>query len=203
MFTQQVPLLEKVKQRASRKVVMSLQDLKDNLPILQLGISSTTLVSLFLLWWQVKQAAHWHRLRAQQALLDASSMKMEETLHHAASKVGVNLKARTVPLRQDEMERLLNDDTAYYASLAFLNDIESTCLSVQAGTVDEHLAYGTHAHRVCVCFKIFQPVVEHLRKHYQDDELLIEFEKVADRWSKKDLVQRQLREKMKGVGPRV
>lgn len=176
---------------------MTLQDFtRDLAPILQLLVSVLGLISLFLLWGQIRQTTLWNKLRTQQTFLSHTTLKLQQELQQAAKKVDVTLKARVDPLSESEIQRLWDDDDAYHALMRLLNDLETTCTAIHVGIVDPEVAYSAHGIRVTRYYKVYSPVIKKLRAHYKSEDILAEFHKLAEEWIEKE---RQIEQGRKSI----
>lgn len=180
---------------------MTLQDFtRDIVPILQLLVSVSGLISLYLLWGQIRQTTLWNKLRTQQTFLSHTTLKLQEELQQAAKKVDVTLKARVDPLSDSELQRLWDDDNAYHALMRLLNDLETTCTAIHIGIVDPEVAYSSHGIRVTRYYKVYSPVIKKLRAHYKSEDILAEFQNLAEDWIEKE---RQIEDKRKSLEMRL
>lgn len=174
---------------------MSLQNFsRDIVPILQLLVSFLGLISFLLLWWQIRQTTLWNKLKAQQTFLSHTTLKLEEEAQQAAKEAGVIVKARVEPLTNDEVQKIWNHDKAYHALMRLLNDLETTCTAIHAGVVDPDIAYSSHGIRITHYHKVYLPVIKTLKKHYENDDILAEFDKLAEEWNRRrELTERKRR----------
>jgi hypothetical protein len=180
---------------------MTLQDFtRDIVPILQLLVSVLGLISLFLLWGQIRQKTLWNKLRTQQTFLSHITLELQQKLQQAAKKVNVTLKARVEPLSESEIQRIWDDDAAYLALSRFLNDLETTCTAIHIGIVDPEVAYSSHGIRVTRYYKVYSPVIKKLRAHYNSEDILAEFQKLAEEWMEKE---RQIENERKSIERRI
>ena len=165
---------------------MILQDFtRDIIPILQLLVSVLGLISLFLLWWQIRQTTLWNKLQAQQTFLSHTTLRLEEEMQQAAKEAGVIVKARVEPLSEVEIQKIWDNDKAYHALMRLLNDLENTCTAIHAGIVDPDIAYSSHGIRITHYHKIYSPVIKKLQQHYHSEDILAEFDKLTEEWNKK------------------
>lgn len=165
------------------------------MPVLQLGVSAIALLSLFLLWWQLRQTTKWNRLQSQQTFLSRSSKEIERENITAAREAGVELQARIEPLTHEEVEKIWGHPRAYHALMALINDFEMTCMAIQAGVADEEVAYNAHQSRVTRGYYVYEPFVSRIRVHHENNDAFCEWEKVAERWKMrktKDLEQKKI-----------
>ena len=156
---------------------------RDIVPIL----SCLGLFSIFLIWRQLRQTSTWNKLQAQYTFLSSASVEFECNLLRTSKKAGVDLKARKAPLTKEEIERLWQDDEAYMATIAFLNDIETVCTAVEVDMVDHDVAYAANSSRVVKGWAVYEPFISRFRGYYNDEakELFCHFETIAKLWEKR------------------
>src|SRR5271163_794333 len=88
-------------------------------PILQLVVSAVGLISLFLIWYQIKLATQWNKFKAH---FDLLSYLPDEHLELSALKAleAVGCK-RDSPVSRDAANQLYEDTTAFVTLKTFLN----------------------------------------------------------------------------------
>jgi hypothetical protein len=161
---------------------MTLQDFsRDIIPIIQACIAFVGLGMLGVVWWQVRQAANWNKLKAAQAFIHHTTNVYESDVINTAAKHNLQLKARTTPLTEDEVNLIWDKTDLYLAVLTILNDTESTCAAINAGIVDWELAFSVHSARFTQAFGLYQPFIKRIRRHHDDPSIYIEFEKTVNR----------------------
>lgn len=174
---------------------MTLQEFaRDIVPILSLVVSTLGLISLFLLWWQIRQTAVWNKLQSQYSFRDSPTFAHRRRVVEATEAVGVDTFLRVAPLEQDELERLWQDKNAYWAIFDYMNDLETACTALRLGSIDPEVAYAEYSSPVIRGFSLFRPWIEKVRRHYNDDELYYEIERVAHLWAERDAKNIQARE---------
>jgi len=170
---------------------------RDVVPVLQFVVTCIGLLSLILVWRQLKQAHIWNKVQAQQSLLSVELGEFAAKLIAAAKNVGVDLKARVTPLDQKGVERLWSDDDAYNATMDYIDRIQHICSMIQAGVLDDELAYHSYYAYVVYEYNIYEPFTDRLRKHYDDEEMGNEWTKTAKRWEERRQRDEDIREKEK------
>lgn len=171
---------------------------RDIIPIVLAVIGLFSLISLLLLWWQIKQVSMWNKIQAQRSLVSEEIYNLVRTLHEGAAKAGVDLRDRLTPLADDEVDLIWDEPDSYYPMLKFLNELETVATEVRAGTVDAQFAYSAHFEGVTRNYKIYERVILRFRKTYSNEDLFVEWEKLANEWAVRregELNEREKRER--------
>ena len=103
----------------------------------------------------------------------------------AGSEIGVDLKARIKPLTEEEVKRIWKNEPAYNALMDYIDRIQTICTQIQAGIVDDVLAYHSYYAYVVYEHDIYEPFTDKLRQHYDDEEMGNEWKKTARRWKQR------------------
>lgn len=153
---------------------------RDIVPIIQAGLALVGLISLFLLWWQIKQTNLWNKLTSKHNFLDVPlSAQLERDLTKSCEKLQIHFDK---VLTSEQCKSIRQDVDAYINAKAFLNDAENICAAVRIGSVDIDGAYAVHSARIIRMYDKFIEFIKMVREEYQDDEIYIEFEKTALEW---------------------
>ena len=155
---------------------------RDIVPILILGVSTIALLSLFLLWWQIRQTNIWNKLMAQESFLRPIDMDFQKQAIFAAKRIGVNLKMRQIPLTKEEVDKIIGDDEVYMAVTTLLNNMETVALAINSGKVDLDLGLEMHGLLIWHVYTIYTEYIQQIREHYQDHQVYIEIQKIAVFW---------------------
>ncbi|HSY47527.1 MAG TPA: hypothetical protein VLC46_01825 [Thermoanaerobaculia bacterium] len=176
---------------------MTLQEFaRDWIPILQLIVSTIGLGSLVLVWWQLRQTSRWNKLRMSYMFLGPAT---QETLRHftrEAKRAGVNIKSDS-PLTDAEVQLIWDDDEVLQAFKDATNDMESLCAQIRLGAVDPDVAFTLHSARVTRFWHLYWPMIERLRRKYNDDDLVNEVQCVAEDWKDRREAERMLKEQQR------
>lgn len=163
---------------------MTLQEFsRDIVPIIQMGLMALALLYLVLVWWQIKQTTLWNKLRAEESYLRLSDMDLQKAVLDAGKSIGIDLKARTTPITENDAQKIWNDDNTYTAVLTLLNSTETIAFAMNAGKVDMDVALEMHGFLISHLFKIYQPFIQKVRDRYQDNHMFLEIEKIQTLWS--------------------
>lgn len=170
---------------------------EDIVPIIQLGFAAFGLVSLLLVWWQIRQTNRWNKLQFRQTFLSQHHYELEAQVIRAAKEAGVDLKARRAPLTNDEIAKIWSNDKAYDAVTSLLNDLEVICTAVNVGAADSDVAYELHSDRIVRGFHVYAPLIESFIKHHEDEALFSQLRLVAKKWKKRAQHEQEKRESLK------
>lgn len=172
---------------------MTLQEFsRDIVPILQLVIMSIGLVSLIILWRQIKQASLWNKLRTQHDLwgclpdenLDKSVLKILRSKNQDEN--------RKIP--KELSENIYNDAEMFTTFKTYLNKYEQFSAAINVGAMDEDYAYRMHSARICYVYNTFENFIKILRERREEDEFYIELQRLASKWQKRTQKEKKRRE---------
>jgi Domain of unknown function (DUF4760) len=170
------------------ELAMSLMEFsRDIVPILQFCVSFVGLLSILLLWWQLRLTTRWNKLTAQQSFFEKDLSGLFRDIQSQIKPLGIDLGQGSRPLGRSEAEKILADENAYFAAKKLLNEAENICAYVQVGSVDKDLAYALESARIIKIFQIFQPLVLLIREQNNDNEIFIETQKIALEWQTRHL----------------
>jgi hypothetical protein len=92
-------------------------------------------------------------------------------------------------LTQAEIDAVIADDDAFFATKAFLNDFENLAAAISTGITDSVLAYAVHSTRLLRAHRLFGLFIEAVRRKHGDGAIYIEMEKVALEWQRRQPVE--------------
>ena len=171
---------------------MTLQEFsRDIVPILQLGIMSIGLVSLIILWRQIKQASLWNKLRTQHDLWGClPDENLDKSILEILRSKNQN-ESRKIP--KDLSENIYNDAEMFTTIKTYLNKYEQFSAAINVGAMDEDYAYRLHSARICYVYTTFENFIKILRVRRKEDEFYIELQKLALKWRKRSQKEKQKR----------
>lgn len=153
---------------------------RDVVPLLQLGISALGLLAIVLLWWQMRQAAIWNKLRAHHSFFkDIPSLELDLLLQKTLRDFEIDYHK---PLTDESLKMIEKDIEAIHAVKAYLNEYEELCAAVNVGTVDEELAFATDSARVIHAYSTFERFIAWRRELFSNNGIYLELEKLSKRW---------------------
>jgi NhaP-type Na+/H+ and K+/H+ antiporter len=157
---------------------MPLQEFsRDIVPIIQAGVGLLGLVSLIFVVLQIRQTNKWNRLNFLNSFINStSSLEIERQLTTSAKALKINLRE---PLTEDEVDKIFNDEDAFYAVKSLLNNLENLCFGIRVGAADPKLAYEVHSVRIKQANRILRAFIERMRSIHGDDDIYIEIERTA------------------------
>jgi len=155
---------------------------RDVVPVLQLGIAGIGLLSLILIWYQIKQAAQWNKVATHNSLLSyLPGEDLEKEVLETLAKYSV---PRDAPIPAPVAGQLFADAGAFVVIKTLLNKYEHFCAAINAGAVDEGHAYALHSGRVVNVHSVYRSFIETARVA-RGPMTFIEVERVAARWSER------------------
>jgi len=125
---------------------------------MQLILGMFGLASLLLLWWQVRQTNLWNKLNSPQNFAAAASVETERRVDSSLKRLGIDPGNLNRSITQDELRRIKEDDEAYFAIKAYLNEFENLGAAISIGAADLDLAYAVHSTRLIQAHMIFAPL---------------------------------------------
>jgi len=173
---------------------MTLQEFsRDVVPIAQLVLTLAGLVSLFLLWNQMRQTTLWNRLSCPLNFIDTElSGRLEAELLRTTTAIGIDL-TKIDCLTDEQSSGICSNPDARLAVKNYLTYLENVCAAVQVGAAEPDLAYHVHSVRVEEAWTVFKPFVTQLRKSQDDDDIYRELSKTAVQWSAREKKEREAR----------
>lgn len=184
---------------------------RDIVPILTLCVTSLGLVSLFLLWWQIRKGIAWNKLSAtREHYNDLPSQENEIGLQNKLRGIGIDPYK---PLTEEQVGKVFDDPELFLQLKLYLNKYEVYCAALAAGLMDEEYARALVGAKVVVLMEVFEKLINRQRKERDLDVIWIEIERLAAEWKiNRDIenkraieaTQKMLLElhKMKSVKPR-
>lgn len=154
--------------------------------IIQTLFSGLGLLTVILLWFQIKQTNKWNRLKAEQTFYSYYSRELTTNLSKELEKLGIHMRLRITPLTTEEINTVFEDKegNAYYALIDFLNDMEVTAMSILAGKVDEVVAYETHNVRLNQALKLYSNAIIKIKETYDGSNVFSDMYILQKRWAK-------------------
>lgn len=178
---------------------------RDVIPIIAAIFSGVSLVSLLLLWQQIKQATDnsrqalvWNRNNAHHTFFaNTPNPERERKLAEEMKRIQLDPDS---PLTNDLVTKVKEDAFVALALRQYLNEFEELCAAVNAGTVDEDLAFcldSSKTVRVYSCYALF---IHELRNLRDDGTIYLELEKVATRWESRTRAEKgKIKEELQAV----
>lgn len=162
---------------------------RDWAPIGQLIVMALGLVSLLLLYWQIRMSVRWNKINAHmQYFWSIPSVEKREKLDKNLKRLGIREECieGDRPLNDDEVELIVSDPEATRAVKRFLNDLERLCIAVNSGATDEDYAYAENSHEVVRIYNRFEKYIVKRNTVRNEEELYIDLKKAALRWAERD-----------------
>ena len=165
---------------------------RDIVPILSLAVASLGLLSLFMVWWQIREARLWNRVTTQSSLTSVRAMlDIDKTLEATFAPLAIPVLNLSRPLTSEEVTTILKNAAAYAASNVFLSELEVLAAAANIGALDDEYVRSVHSGRVVTAFKVFCPFVDALRNESNDKRIYLELQRAALRWEEADLRDRK------------
>lgn len=177
---------------------ITLQDFaRDYVPVFQLLIGTLGLFSLILIWWQIRQTRLWNKLNVTKEFCKFETISLtEKGIVSALNIIGIELRQKQIPLKIEQAQLIIDKHEVFLSVAHHLNDLEVLAGIVHSGMVDTDMIYSIHNSRVIRLYRIFQQFIEELRRQRNDEDLFIEFEKLALAWELKRIEQEAKKSEM-------
>jgi Domain of unknown function (DUF4760) len=172
---------------------------RDVIPIIQLAVTALGLVSLLLLWRQLRITSRWNQINFTHTFLNTELFgKLEDALVDETNALGMNIAA-VRPLSEPEVKALLEHPKALRAVKAYLTHLENVCAGIQAGAAEPNISYVCYSVSLLQAWLVFKPFILHIRQAQADDDIYRELSKTADEWHERDEMERRKRERKQGI----
>ena len=152
-------------------------------PTFQLIVSVSGLVSLLLVWYQIRLVAQWNKFNAHHNLL--SYLPNEQLDKSVLDTLASHGCARDSEISKQVAALLYDENSSFVVLQAFLNKYEHFCSAINVGAVDEEHAYSLHSGRVIYVFCVYQEFITVVRQRRETDDPCSELQAVATRWAER------------------
>jgi hypothetical protein len=164
------------------------------IPTIQLVVSVLGLVSILLLWWQIRETRIWNKLATQIQLTDTDAIaERQSCLSAACARLGI-IRDPIVPATDEEAITISRDEPCSLAVERYLSEMEMLATSVLIGAAHEDFAYFLHGHRLVQAYRLFSTYILLQRREVGEPEVFINLQRLALRWE-----ERRLRDKKKSA----
>lgn len=152
------------------------------LPLLQTIFTGLGLISLGLLWYQLRLSTRWNKLQGQANFLNRSLDEQEGKLQGAFQPIGIDFFKQIEPLTEAQSLAIWQDSNAFLEAKTYLNAFEDIGAAVRIGFVDADFAFALESARLLKAWRIFSPLIRHIRDYHSDHAIYNELENVANDW---------------------
>jgi hypothetical protein len=167
---------------------VTLQDFsRDMVPIIAIGIGGLGLVSLVLLWRQMRSTNQWNKLQTQNGFINQDLDDLSRKLQESLKLHGIIYQKQRDALPDNLCQAIRDDDRAFFDVKTYLNTFENIAAAVRIGFVDSDFAYAIECGRLCAANRIFLPLIKQLRDYHDAPEICIELENVRAVWEARKL----------------
>jgi len=157
---------------------MTLKDFSiDIAPTVQAITSVLGLLSLVLLWWQIRKTNDWNRVSATFGLMDLDRFEsLEQTAIKRCEAINIKIPSE---LTEDEAKKIRSDHTAYHAVKPFIMFIDRICVSVHTGFSDREVVTFTYGPLIRGYYAVFRTYIAAARTDGNAPEAFRDFEQLA------------------------
>ncbi|HYC72060.1 MAG TPA: DUF4760 domain-containing protein [Opitutaceae bacterium] len=170
---------------------------RDIVPIIATVISALSLIllllglrSLQLLEKQIEVAARsaresmiWNRNNAHHVFFsNTPNPEKDKALVREMKRLNLDPDG---PITNEHLEVIKGDVEFILAMRHYLNELEELCAAVNAGTVDEELAYALDSSIVTRRFFQYEKYIDYMREKRADKTLYVELQHVATKWAER------------------
>lgn len=170
----------------------------DVLPIINSIIAIIGLASVILLYRQMQFNYKWNKRMSNFTIQTWQHDELENEVVRNVQEIGINMALRDVELTEEEVDKIIHNEKAYLSLMSFLDKIEYYCTAIKCGLVDDTFAYNMYGVKYIQLFKVYSPFIMHIRSHYKDDSIYVEFAKINDEFSEKR--NKEAKERRKNIG---
>lgn len=149
---------------------------------LTLFVQSIGLLSLILVFWQIRNSNKWKRLEFtmdeqwQQKILQGSC-KIDEI----SEKKGFirNIKE---PISIEDAKIIIADDDLYNCLSDYLNNLEEISLMCNIGAMHNKYAYSKFSANIIFAYEYYHNFISQTRIHENDNLIFIEIQRLYRKW---------------------
>lgn len=163
---------------------MTLADFNSQiLPLINLAFSVLGVLSVILLFIQIRQTDRWNRLQSRFNFIDiADCVEANREMNLLFEKLGLYKlpKNQEFPFSADAIRKI--EESGHGSTFIvdmFLNDMQNICAALRYGLVDKEVFDSIHSGRVLFWYRRLSSYVEKKRIDYDDPRLWSDFERVA------------------------
>ena len=150
------------------------------LPLASLIISIIALLGVYYTWRSVKANRTWNSLLAASSFIDTSRFdELIDRVDEELERVSVSFEK---PLSRDDSVKIFSDKTVEKSVLRLLTYMERTSAMINAGAIDDELAYQFMFGQVVSVYDRFKNFIELRRESRDDQEIMGELQALASRW---------------------
>ncbi len=159
---------------------------RDVVPIAQMLLTLVGLVSVILVWLQLKEATKWNKLNATLNITNLKEIQeLDKSVNEALTSLGIDTQRGARALTDSEVTEILDSDEGFFAIKAFLSDLENLATGVNVGAVHYDYSYDLHSSRFFRAINLLEPFILELRRRHKDPNIFLEMEKLAKEWKER------------------
>jgi hypothetical protein len=157
---------------------MTIKDFSiDIAPTIQAVTSILGLLSLVLVWWQIRKTNDWNRVSATFGLMDLDRFEsLEQTAIKGCEAIGIKIPSE---LTEDDAKKLRKDHAAYHAVKPFIMFIDRICVSVHTGFSDRDVVSFTYGPIIRGYYAVFRRYIAEARADSDAPEVFRDFEQLG------------------------
>lgn len=153
---------------------------RDVAPTLSALFSSLALVSILLMWWQIRKGVAWNRLSATRDHYNDLPTD-EEEIYIQTTLRGMGMDPYR-PLTDAQVLEVFKNTEFFMRLRLYLNKYEVFCAAISSGMVDSDYAKTIVGDKVVVLADVFRLLIEQQRVAKNLEVVWIEIESLADEW---------------------
>lgn len=132
-------------------------------------VSAILIYSLYLSNKQIKESNNWNKSNnAFNYSILSNLVVQDKTLIDTLQKVDFNFINNSVPLTDEQLKGLWEDDNNFKAVQDYLNLLENLAFGISAGAFDDKISFSLYAPRLIRVVTIFQPFIDKYRTESQN-----------------------------------
>ena len=167
-----------------KSAVVIMECLRRNAQVLQVVVGAIGLVSLLLIFLQLRdlrETAKWNQANAQHTFLEnLRPYEVEKELWHLIKRLGHD---PYYEIPEDVAKELVNDSDKRLVVRAYLNKFADLVIAIDKKYIDKDYAFDVEGGSLPRTYCVYQHVIKEAREQFQSDKIYAKFEKLAKEWT--------------------
>ena len=146
-------------------------------PTIQAITSAFGLLSLAMLWWQVRKTNDWNRVGATFQIMETEKFsELEKRAIDACSAIQIPFPKN---LDREESVKVRSDQTAYHSIKSLMMFLDRICVAYQAGYIDRDIIFCTYGPIIVGYYRHLSTYIGVVRDEMSAPEAYRDFTQVA------------------------
>jgi hypothetical protein len=155
--------------------------------LLQIIVEFLGLISIILLFWQIRSGLKWNKIQFSLNRFDKKILM--ETIKEISNS-GINISEKT--LSEDDYKIIVDEQNIkyLYKIQSLLNMFEDFSILYNMNLLDNHFVYEAYSENVIFYYSKFKRIIEYCREHYSDMYYYTNLEKCAGKFIRRNAFER-------------